>query len=121
MSNAVTRFGTRNPTLCAVCHRQAVALGYAPKPSAPIVWLCDDHGCHGAAKKVYQMPPRILEAYEIGAALEAGALARRYLEEIGNTDLAALDPDQWREFLRRLFVAFEHALRRKIIENEVPF
>jgi hypothetical protein len=121
MSNVVIRFGTPEPTLCAVCRRQAVALGYAPKPSAPIVWLCDDHGCHGAAKKVYQMPPRILEAYEIGAALEAGTIALRYLEEIGKTDLAALDGHQWREFLRRFLVAFEHTMRRKILENEPPF
>jgi hypothetical protein len=43
------------------------------------------------------------------------------LVEIGKTDLTALDRGQWREFLRRLFVAFEHAMRRKILENEPPF
>jgi hypothetical protein len=121
VNNVITRFATREPTLCAVCRRRAVRLGYAPKPSAAIVWLCDDHDCHGAAKGVYKMPTSTLDAYEIGAALEAGALAGGYLDEIGKSDLAALDRDQWREFLRRLLVGFEHAMRRKILENEAPF
>jgi hypothetical protein len=121
VSNVVTRFATREPTLCAVCRRHAVSLGYAPMRSAAIVWLCDDHGCHGAVEGAYKMPTSTLDAYEIGAALEAGALAGRYLDEIGTSDLAALDRDQWREFLRRLFVGFEHAMRRKILENEPPF
>jgi hypothetical protein len=67
------------------------------------------------------MPESILDAYEIGAVLEAGAGAGKYLEEIGVTDLAALDAGQWREFLRRIVTGYEWALRRKILENEPPF
>jgi len=67
------------------------------------------------------MPSSILDAYEIGSALEAGKLAGAYLDEIGKTDLAALSGDEWREFLRRLFVSFEQTMRRKILENEAPF
>jgi hypothetical protein len=87
----------------------------------PVVWLCDDNGCHAAAKKVYAMPPQILDSYEIGAALEAGDIAGGYLDEIGITDLAKLDADQWREFLRRIVVGFEQVMRRKILKNETPF
>jgi hypothetical protein len=83
--------------------------------------LCDDHGCHAAAKRVYFMPQFILDEYEIGAALEAGTSVGEYLEEIGTTDLAKLDAGQWREFLRRFVLGFEHALRRKILDNEPPF
>jgi hypothetical protein len=36
-------------------------------------------------------------------------------------DIAAIDAGQWREFLRRIVLGFEHALRRKILENEPPF
>jgi hypothetical protein len=115
------RFATKEPTMCAVCHRRAVWLGYHGGGHSPIIWLCDDNNCHAAAKRVYRMPQAILDAYEIGAALEAGADAGRYLEEIGSTDLAALSPEQWREFLRRIVVGFEQALRRKILENEAPF
>jgi hypothetical protein len=116
----VNRFATKKPTLCAVCHRYAVWLGYAPNRQ-PIVWLCNDNGCHAAARKVYAMPGQILEDYEIGAALEAGDLAGSYLDEIGITDLAKLDAWQWREFLRRIVVGFEQSMRRKILNDEPPF
>lgn len=115
------RFATKEPTACAVCRRHAAWIGYHGGKRSPIVWLCDDNGCHAAAKKVYAMPQSILDAYEIGAVLEAGAGAGKYLEEIGVTDLAKLDAGQWREFLRRIVTSYEHALRRKILENEPPF
>ena len=67
------------------------------------------------------MPNPILDAYEIGAALEAGADAGAYLEELGKTDLARLTGDEWREFLRRLYVGFEKVMRRKLLGNEAPF
>ena len=67
------------------------------------------------------MPQSVLDEYELGAVLEAGAVAGSYLEEIGTTNIAALDAGQWREFLRRIVLGFEYALRRKILENEPPF
>jgi hypothetical protein len=115
------RFATKEPTACAVCHRHAVWLGYCRHQHPPVIWLCDNNDCHAAAKKVYAMPQPTLDAYEIGAVLEAGAVAGDYLEEIGRTDLATLTPDQWREFLRRIVVGFEQTMRRKILNNEAPF
>jgi hypothetical protein len=67
------------------------------------------------------MPKSMLDAYEIGSALEAGADAGAYLEEIDKTDLKLLDDGEWREFLRRLYVGFEHVMRRKILGDEAPF
>lgn len=67
------------------------------------------------------MPSAILDDYEIGSALEAGRRAGGYLDEIEKTDLAALNGDEWREFLRRIIVGFEQAMRRKILNNEVSF
>lgn len=67
------------------------------------------------------MPANILDAFEIGSALEAGAEAGRYLDEIKKTDLATLSGDEWRELLRRIIVGFEQIMRRKILENEAPF
>ena len=64
------------------------------------------------------MPKDILDAHELGAALEAGAGAAGYLEELGTTDIATLGPEQWREFLRRLLIGYEHVLRRKILNDE---
>jgi hypothetical protein len=120
MSN-IARFATTEPTVCAVCRRRAMAIGYAPKQRAEVIWLCDDHGCHAAAKGLYKMPTETLDAFEIGAVLEAGTQAGSYLEEIGKTDLAALDASEWRNFLRRIIVGYERALRRKILDNEAPF
>jgi len=119
-TNLSSRFATREPTLCAVCRRHAVWLGYHRRQRAP-VWLCDDGGCHAAARKVYAMPQQVLDAYEAIAAREAGDLAGRYLNEIGITDLARLDSDQWREFLRLVITGFEQIMRRKILNNEAPF
>ena len=63
----------------------------------------------------------MLDEFEIGAVLEAGASAGKYLESIGVTDMATLDAGQWRKFLRRIVIGYEHALRRKILEHEPPF
>jgi len=114
------RFATRQPTACAVCRRHAVWLGYAPrKPDRlPTIWLCDDEYCHAAAARVYAMPGKMLDAHELGAMLEAGNIAGCYLEELGTTDLAKLDPGQWREFLRQLLTGYEAVLRRKILNDE---
>jgi hypothetical protein len=119
--SAIARFATNEPTVCAVCRRRAMWFGYAPTHGGSPIWLCNDNCCHAAAKRVYAMPDPILDAYEIGAALEAGAEAGGYLEEIDKFDLRMLDDGQWREFLHRLFVGFEQAMRRKILSNEAPF
>jgi hypothetical protein len=122
MSNIVARFATTEPTACAVCRRHAIWVGYTPKPrNREVIWLCDDNACHALARRIYTMPAATLDAFEIGAVLEAGSNAGGYLEEIGKTDLAALDANEWREFLRRIVVGYEQALRRKILANEAPF
>jgi hypothetical protein len=114
------RRATPIPTFCAVCRRHAVALGYAPpkQPRAPLIWLCDDEYCHAAAARTYVMPGPILDAHELAAMLEAGGIAAEFLEQLGTTDIARLDPDSWREFLRRLLTGYEHVLRRKILNDE---
>jgi hypothetical protein len=125
---ALHRFATREPTVCAVCRRRAVWLGYAPlrrklglSADDPIVWLCDSNHCHRAARSIYTMPAPDLDALEQAAALEAGAEAAAYLEQCGTTDLAKLHENEWREFLRRLLTGFEQILRRKILKGESPF
>ena len=112
MSSPIARFATNEPTLCAVCRRGAVWLGYSAHPHrGPVIWLCDDNGCHAAAKRIYAMSQGSLDAYEHAAAVEAGAQAGSYLDEIGQSDLARLSNQQWQEFLRRIIVGFEHEWR----------
>jgi hypothetical protein len=116
----LARFATRVPTVCAVCRRHAVWLGYRPprRDRAPTIWLCDDNYCHAAAATVYVMPKDVLNTYELGAALEAGGIAADHLAQLGTTDIAQLDHDEWREFLRQLLTGYEHILRRKILNDE---
>jgi hypothetical protein len=121
LTGVVTRFATAEPTACMVCRRHAMWLGFTPHHRSPIAWLCDDADCHRVARSVYKMPDVILDAFEQGAAFEAGAEAAGYLEEVGTTDLAKLSETEWREFLRRLIVGFEQTLRRKILEKHPPF
>jgi hypothetical protein len=124
MNFALFRFATRFPTVCAVCRRRAVWLGYAPlgnfqslQRDYPIVWLCKDNGCHRAAKRFYHMEASHLDVLERAAVLEAGTDAGSYLEELGATDMAQLTKDQWLEFLRRVVTGFEKKLRSKIVEE----
>jgi hypothetical protein len=114
------RFATKQPTVCAVCRRHAVWLGFRPPKQhrLPTIWLCDDNYCHATAARVYAMPKRILDAHELGAMLETGGIAAGYLETLGTTDLAKVGPDQWREFLRQLLTGYEQILRRKILNDE---
>jgi hypothetical protein len=53
--------------------------------------------------------------------ISAGNEAGRYLDQIGVTDMAKLTDAEWREFLRRVIVAFEHSLRDKILSGVAPF
>lgn len=121
MTYAQRRFATKEPTCCAVCRRHAIWLGYSPKQNDSIIWLCANSECHELGKQIYKMPVETLDAYEIGAAREAIDVAGPYLDEIGTTDLAALDHQQMGEFLRRFIVGYEQSMRRKILEGEAPF
>jgi hypothetical protein len=58
------------------------------------------------------------DAHELDALLEAGAAAGEYLDAIGQTDLAELDSEQWREFLRQLLTNYGRALRCRILADE---
>lgn len=121
MSNIQTRFATSEPTCCAVCHRHAVCLGYAPRQGHKCIWLCDNAECHASGKVVYKMPQPQLDAYELGAIREAGNQAGAFLDELGKTDLAKLDGEEWSEFLRRIVTTFEVTMRKRILDGEPPF
>jgi len=69
LTSVLARFATPQPTVCAVCHRHAVWIGYRPTHRGPIIWLCEDSSCHAAARKVYGIAQGALDAYELGAAL----------------------------------------------------
>lgn len=121
MMKIVERFGTDVPTCCAVCRRHAWFIGYAPRGGARPIWLCDDHVCQSLGRSVYTMPPQKLDKVEHDSSLVAADKAGEYLDEIKQTDVAQLSPDQWRELWRRFIVGFEHEMRRRLLSNEAPF
>jgi hypothetical protein len=123
MHPALTRYMGKVPTVCATCRRRAAGFGYSPHRHVinNVIWLCGSKRCHHAAKRFYAMSTEQFDEYELGAILEAGRDAGRYLDEIGKTDLKVLDRDEWREFLFRLLTGYEQALRRKLLDNEPPF
>lgn len=50
------------------------------------------------------------------AILAAGAAGGGYLDRIGETDLAKLDPLNWQQFLEVVFEAYPAAIRAQIDE-----
>src|ERR1700760_2899223 len=114
-SAAVRKFATVEPTLCAACRRRAVWLGYMPGQRQAAFWLCGDAGCIAASRKVYDMPMKLLDAYEEKARQEAPDAAGAYLAEIGQSDVGKLTLAQWQEFGRRLIVGYEQSLRRILL------
>lgn len=117
----VSRFGTKEPTCCAVCRRRAWWLGYSPSQGQTIIWLCDSNECHALGKVVYKMPTNRLDQYEKAAAVEAGNEGGAFLDELGVTDLAKLTEGQYGEYLRRVIVGFERSLRTMILSGAAPF
>jgi hypothetical protein len=125
-ATCLIRFATSEPTVCAVCRRRAVWLGYAPprqvsrKGRTRRLALRQQSLSSRGKEHLHDACTR-LDAFEADAALEAGEQAGAFLEDCGTTDLAQLTPEQWQEFLRRLLTGFEQALRRRILTGESPF
>lgn len=116
----IRRFATPEPTICAVCRRRAVWIGFSPNNQPPI-WLCGTTECSRLARQVYTMKTYILDAYEHGARIEASQAFGAYIEECGTTDLAKLTEEQWDEGWTRAILTYEKAMIRKIQSNETPF
>jgi hypothetical protein len=119
--NNLRRFATKEPTCCGVCRRRAWSIAYAPNTRAPLLWLCDETNCISLGKTVYNMAQKDLDAFELIALNEAGHDAGGYLDEIGVTDLAQLEPEQWITFLKRVQLGFEKHLREKLLSHAAPF
>ena len=120
-AHVANRFATKSPhcAQCAVAMRCGLATTRAGR--APSFGFATTITVTPSQKRFTPCRNEYWTLTRLGAALEAGAIAGGYLEEIGTTDLAALSGEQWREFLRRFVIGFEQAMRRKILENEAPF
>jgi hypothetical protein len=112
---------------CFICKRRHDNLGYSPdERRSPIKWLClecldDTHnGVRSKLPKVYHMPKRQLDDYERRALEDGGNAGGSYLDELGKTDLAELEPDEWAAFLSRVLTGYADSMR-EMVSREVPF
>ena len=62
-----------------------------------------------------------LNAVENEAVLAASDAAGEYLEQIGETDLSRLTPEQWQGFIGHVFKCVAGEVQRLFDEGEVPF
>lgn len=111
---------------CGVCARHAEGIGLATGPydspkSRILCWICDDPECAVAAKALTKMPRFEIDNYEKQALREGGDKAGAYLDEIGETDLAKLQVDQWEEFCRRMLAGYGEAMKRQLLTHQPPF
>ena len=60
------------------------------------------------------MHPREWDVQEQMALNAAGNRGGAYLDRIGKTDLATLDPDQWTAFLREIVEGFGSDLEKRL-------
>jgi hypothetical protein len=109
------------PVVCAVCRRESFGLGHSVGSSGPIMWICDNPNCITAGRTVYSMSGKDFHGHEMMARKVAGEVAGAYLDEIGQTDLAALTIEQYFTFVERIITGFEEEMRRRILQLEAPF
>lgn len=120
LRSPLARFGTKVPTICAVCHRHAWWIGYAPTPRSALIWCCNVCCRHRESWKVYKMNAAELDACEKMATGLAGEEAGAYLDELGKTDLATLTQEEWQTFLSRIVTGFEKYMQKIIYGGNEP-
>lgn len=107
--------------LCSICHRAAAGYGWAPHPSKPPVWVCDDEECLRLAPTRYAVKQDVWTKIEGDAAAYGGDCAGQYLDSIGKTDLADLSKEEWDEACKLLVAGYRSELVRLLGTHAPPF
>lgn len=107
---------------CFICKRRHDNLGVAPHERATVKWICKDclYDAPINLQKAYHMPKRQLDEYERRALEDGGNAGGEFLDSLGKTDLAELEPDEWATFLSRVLTGYADSMR-EIVSREVPF
>lgn len=107
---------------CSICKRRHCNIGYAPHERAPVKWECAE--CLelpiDQIKRFHHMSRKDIERFERMALEDGGNAAGEYLDQLGKTDLAELEPHEWNHFLGVVLQGYAASMR-KIVSREVPF
>ncbi len=111
--------------VCASCAGQAAGWGivakYTPRGQTPkVFWCCGEPDCFLATTGTFTMPDKEFKRLEQIATVRGGEEAGQYLDEIGKSDLATLEPEEWAIFCMRLVGGYRHALHVELREAS-PF
>lgn len=99
------------PTCCYACGHSATGAGVGDFKRDPR-FLCDE-----CVKLADAIGARNLDAFEVAAIVDAGNDAGSYLDGLGVTDLTELQPEQYRQFCKRLIQSFAASIRRQVAEG----
>jgi len=105
----------KTPATCYVCGRHAIGAGVGTEREPK--WLCAE--CVTIADEIRRV--KRFDPYELAAVGDAGKVGGAYLDTIGKTDLAELEPEEYRVFCRKVIEGFGASLRRQLVEGAVPF
>lgn len=101
-----------NPDVCFVCCQAATGLGVEKGRS--VGWLCQECADGHYGSRAIAMRASAFDEIQTRAINAAGAAGGGYLDRIGETDLAKLDPLNWEQFLQVVFEAYPAAIRAEI-------
>lgn len=112
---------------CSICKRRHDNIGWAASERHPVKWMCWDcldlsnpKGLPINFNKVFHMSQRKFDEYEERALEDGGNAGGSFLDEIGKTDLAELDPEEWSQFLGVILKGYADSMR-EIVSREVPY
>lgn len=107
---------------CAICKRRHANIGWASHERAPIKWECKE--CLSLpieqVTRFHSMARKALDRFEQQALEEGGNAGGAYLDELGKTDLASLEPYEWSHFLGVVLKGYADSMR-EIVSREVPY
>lgn len=103
-----------NPAACFVCCQTATGLGVEKGRS--VGWLCQECADGHYGTRAIAMRASAFDEAQTRAIHAAGAAGGGYLDRIGETDLAKLDPLNWQQFLEVVFETYPGAIRAEIDE-----
>jgi hypothetical protein len=62
-----------------------------------------------------------LDLIEQRALVDAGDAGGQLLDGFGQTDLAALSPEKYAEYVRTVVLAFGDSVRKQVVDGRAPF